>query len=303
LATGEDWRGLTGHVATATAAVAAAGRRFDEADAQFSKAVEIAVRFGLPFAEAETDYLWGRALLSESEHHRAIEKFDAAIEIYRRCGADQRWIERVEADKQRAAISQPAAVATVAKTARSPDILPTKTIEPSTSTRQLAALMFSDVANYTALMGDNEQNAIAVVHRHRQLIRSVVPRFNGQVLEEVGDGTLASFPSAVEAVNAARRIQLDLKDDSELRVRIGIHVGDVIFSGGKVYGDGVNVASRIHGLASRGDVLISERVFEEIRNQPDGAATFVGEKTLKNVNRPIRVYALGGSPKRGSTAS
>jgi adenylate cyclase len=162
-------------------------------------------------------------------------------------------------------------------------------------TRELAAIMFSDIVGYTAIMGRDEQEGIRALAAHRALLRSLLPKFNGRMLGEIGDGTLSSFHSAVDAVNCARELQTTLKDDPELRLRIGIHVGDVLFSDNNVHGDGVNVASRIHGLAPPGGVYISERVYDEIRNQPEIRAKDMGEKWLKNVTRPIRVYALAAT--------
>jgi adenylate cyclase len=159
-------------------------------------------------------------------------------------------------------------------------------------TRELAAIMFSDVVGYTAIMGRDEQRAMRALAAHRELLRSILPRFNGRLIGEIGDGTLSSFHSAVDAVNCARDIQASLASASELRIRIGIHVGDVVFTDKTVLGDGVNVASRIHELAPPGGSCISERVYEEIRNKPEFQVKDLGEKKLKNVARPIRVYAL-----------
>jgi adenylate cyclase len=116
--------------------------------------------------------------------------------------------------------------------------------------RELAAIMFSDIAGYTALMGRDEQEAIRAIDAHRALLRDMLPRFNGRILGEVGDGTLSSFHSAVDAVNCAREVQGVLTEDPELRLRIGIHVGDVVFTEKTALGDGVNIASRIHALAA-----------------------------------------------------
>src|SRR5271167_1472120 len=120
--------------------------------------------------------------------------------------------------------------------------------EPN-STRELAAIMFSDIAGYTLIMGRDEAKAIRALHEHRELLRSLLPKYNGRMLGEIGDGTLSSFHSATDAVNCAHELQAALVDDSELQLRIGIHVGDVVFSNNNVVGDGVNVASRIHALA------------------------------------------------------
>jgi class 3 adenylate cyclase/pimeloyl-ACP methyl ester carboxylesterase len=162
----------------------------------------------------------------------------------------------------------------------------------SNSTRELAAIMFSDIAGYTLIMGHDEAKAIRALSEHRELLRSLIPKFNGRMLGEIGDGTLSSFHSATDAVNCARELQTALMDDSELRLRIGIHVGDVVFSNNNVVGDGVNVASRIHALAPPGGICVSDHVFDEIRNKPGMAATYLGEKKLKNVGHPIRVYTL-----------
>ena len=158
-------------------------------------------------------------------------------------------------------------------------------------TRELAAIMFSDIAGYTLIMGRDEERAMRALGEHRALLRTLLPKFNGRMIGEIGDGTLTSFHSALDAVNCAREIQASLEDKDEFRVRIGIHVGDVLFSTNDVHGDGVNVASRIHALAAPGGICISATVYDEIRNKPGMRAKDLGEKRLKNVARPIRVYA------------
>ena len=152
--------------------------------------------------------------------------------------------------------------------------------------------MFSDIVGFTALMGRDEREGLRAVREHREHLRAVLPLFNGRLIGEVGDGTLSSFHSAVDAVNCARELQARLVDDPELRLRNGIHVGDVVFTDKTVLGDGVNIASRIHELAPPGGCCISERVYEEIRNKPEFHVQDLGEKHLKNVARPIRAYAL-----------
>ena len=165
----------------------------------------------------------------------------------------------------------------------------------SDPTRELAAIMFSDIAGYTAIMGRDEAHAMRAVAEHRALLRTFLPKFNGRMIDEIGDGTLTSFHSAVDAVNCARAIQASLEGKEEFRVRIGIHVGEVLLSNNGVYGDGVNVASRIHALADPGGICISERVYEDVRNKPGMQAKDLGQKRLKNVTRPIRVYALAAT--------
>src|SRR6266852_43178 len=158
-------------------------------------------------------------------------------------------------------------------------------------TRELAAIMFSDIAGYTAIMGRDERKALRALDDHRDLLRTILPRFNGRLVGEIGDGTLSSFHSALDAVNCARAAQAALQDDPGLKLRIGIHVGDVVFSNNTVLGDGVNVASRIHALASPGAICISANVYDEIRNKPEFQVKDLGEQKFKNVDRPIRVYS------------
>ena len=152
--------------------------------------------------------------------------------------------------------------------------------------------MFSDIAGYTSIMGRSEEKGIRAIRAHRELLNSTLAKFNGRILGDAGDGILSGFHSAVDAVRCACEMQACLKDDHEFSVRIGIHVGDVVFSDNTVLGDGVNVASRIHAIAAPGGICISERVYDEIRNQAGLPVKPLGEKTLKNVSRPISVYAM-----------
>jgi adenylate cyclase len=164
--------------------------------------------------------------------------------------------------------------------------------EATAPRHELAAIMFSDIAGYTAIMGRDEQAAMRALDAHRGTLRSLLPQFNGRLIGEIGDGTLSSFRSAIDAVNCARQVQALAEGNPELRLRIGIHLGDVMFTNNTVIGDGVNVASRIHALAPPGGICISAGVYDEIRNKPGMSARDLGDKRLKNVSRPVRVYAL-----------
>ena len=124
------------------------------------------------------------------------------------------------------------------------------------------------------------------------MIRSSVEKYNGQWLKELGDGNLSSFRSVLEAVNCALNIQESLQKE-EYQIRIGIHLGDVIFKGGDVFGDGVNIASRIQGVEDGPGLYISEVVYDNIKNKKDLTAVELGEKRLKNVDKPVKVYKLG----------
>jgi adenylate cyclase len=172
----------------------------------------------------------------------------------------------------------------------------------SNSIRELAAIMFSDVVGYTAIMGRDEQLGLHVLADHRAQLRAILPRFKGRLIGEIGDGTLSSFHSVIDAIECARELQAAVKDNPELRLRVGIHVGDVVLSDNTVLGDGVNVASRLHALAPPGGICISANVYDEIRNKPGIRAKDLGEQKLKNVSRPIRVYLLALDAPPGVTS-
>ncbi len=135
-------------------------------------------------------------------------------------------------------------------------------------TRCLAAIMFTDVAGYTALMQRDEQTALRVRDRHRTVLKEALAPYGGELLEHYGDGSLTIFASAIEAVRCALQIQKALSGPLAVPLRIGIHTGDVVREDQGVYGDGVNVASRIQGMCPAGEVLISGKVFDDVKNQP-----------------------------------
>lgn len=166
--------------------------------------------------------------------------------------------------------------------------------------RRLAAIMFTDIEGYTARMGEDESRAIAAVQRSRTEQRRLVESFHGRWVQEVGDGALCTFVSTVDAVNCALEIQRFFDGDPDLSLRIGIHEGDIVIEGDDVFGDGVNIASRIQGLATSGGICVSGKVYDEIRNKPEIHAFPLGEQTLKNVDHPVSVYAVaeGGTAEK-----
>jgi TolB-like protein len=159
------------------------------------------------------------------------------------------------------------------------------------STRQLAAIMFTDMVGYTALMQQNESLAKQIKDRSLDIFNSGISTHQGKLLQNYGDGTLSIFSSALEAVKCAIYIQTQNLQAQKIDMRIGIHLGDVMFDETGIYGDSVNVASRIESLATPGSVFISEKLYEEIRNQSIEAKP-LGFFELKNVLQPINVFAV-----------
>lgn len=160
------------------------------------------------------------------------------------------------------------------------------------TTRQLAAILFADIQGYTALMQEDEVKARIIRDKFRKELENEVPLHQGRIIQFTGDGVLCIFNSAIEAVKAAIGIQKRMQQQQVVPLRIGIHSGDIIFEEENIYGDGVNVASRIESFAVPGAVLISGKVFDEIKNQKDIQAVSLGKFELKNVKGPVEIYAI-----------
>jgi TolB-like protein/Tfp pilus assembly protein PilF len=158
--------------------------------------------------------------------------------------------------------------------------------------RKLAAIMFTDMVGYTALMQHDEKQAKMNRDRHREVINSSIQNNAGMILQYYGDGTLSIFNSAVDAVTCAIQIQQQLQEEPKIPLRIGIHTGDVVHDDEGIYGDGVNIASRVESMAVTGSVLISGKVFDEIKNHSQFQTKSYGPFQLKNVDHPIRIYGL-----------
>jgi adenylate cyclase len=160
--------------------------------------------------------------------------------------------------------------------------------------RQLMAIMFTDMVGYTALMQENERQALINRDRQRMVLAAAVARHDGKILQLFGDGTLSVFQSAIQAVECAIEIQAALAEHPRVPLRIGVHTGDVVRDEAGVFGDGVNVCSRIQTLSVPGGILISDKVYDEVKNQPDIKTKSMGLFQLKNVRRQMHVYAVIG---------
>ena len=158
--------------------------------------------------------------------------------------------------------------------------------------RQLAAIMFTDIVGYTTLMGNDEQNAFTLLNKNRQLQKPIIGEFDGRWIKEIGDGVMASFNTVSDAVNAAIKIQEACNTSKDFQLRIGIHLGEVVFENDDVFGDGVNIAARIQAAAKPGCIFISEAVNHNIANKKDIKTQFVKEEILKNVSQPVRMYQV-----------
>ncbi len=176
--------------------------------------------------------------------------------------------------------------------------------------RKLAAILSADVEGYSRLMGDDEAATVRTITEYRDVIASIVTRRGGRVVDAPGDNVLAEFSSVVDAVQSAVEIQRDLRsrnatlpNSRRMQFRIGINLGDVIVEGQRLYGDGVNIAARLEGLAEGGGICLSGAAYDQVEGKLPLGCDFLGEHTVKNIARPVRVYRLRVEPGAPPVAS
>jgi adenylate cyclase len=170
--------------------------------------------------------------------------------------------------------------------------------------RKLTAILSADVIGYSRLMRDDEEATVRNLAAHRVLITDIIQQHNGRIVDSPGDNILAEFASVVDAVNGAIKIQKkikrsnkDIPEDRRMEFRIGINVGDVIEEDKRIYGDGVNIAARVEGMAAGGGIAISGAVYEHIKEKLTLGYHYLGEQDVKNISEPIRIYRLLTEPE------
>ena len=162
-------------------------------------------------------------------------------------------------------------------------------------TRQLAAIMFADIVGYTALMEKDESLAMGFRQRLKNKLEEVVNDHGGRLLAFHGDGALCSFTSTLESVKAATSLQLEMQNPPLIPLRIGIHTGDVLVDDNNIYGDGVNIASRMESFAVPGSIFISGKAYDDIKNQKEVSAVSMGRYLLKNVKEQMEIFAISNA--------
>ena len=164
--------------------------------------------------------------------------------------------------------------------------------------RRLAAILAADVAGYSRLMGADEEGTLARLNAHRrEFLEPTVAKHRGRVVKRTGDGILVEFVSAVDATRCAIELQhgmaqrnIGVADEQRIEIRIGVHVGDIIIEEGDIFGDGVNIAARLESVAQPGGICISEDAYRQVRDKLDANFLDSGERQLKNIARPVRIY-------------
>jgi class 3 adenylate cyclase len=165
--------------------------------------------------------------------------------------------------------------------------------------RRLAAILAADVAGYSRLMHDDDEKTLATLTAHRKIIDQLIVGANGQIFNTAGDSVLAEFPSVVEAYHAAVAIQralgranAEIPEASRMEMRIGINVGDVMAKDGEIFGEGVNIASRLESLAEAGAICVSRTARDQLRDRVDMNFADLGEHSVKNISRPVRAFRV-----------
>jgi TolB-like protein/class 3 adenylate cyclase len=176
--------------------------------------------------------------------------------------------------------------------------------------RRLAAILAADIVGYSRMMGEDETGTAAAVRESREAAEPIIADHGGRMFKTMGDGFLVEFPSVVAAVACALAAQAETERRNEhlpearrLRYRMGIHLGDILVEGDDLIGDGVNIAARLEAIAPPGGVCMSSAAYENVRGRLDVALTDLGEKTLKNIARPVRVFSTAAGGTRGGSAS
>ena len=170
--------------------------------------------------------------------------------------------------------------------------------------RKLTAILSADVKGYSRLMGEDEKGTVRTLNTYKEVMTNLIERHRGRVVGAPGDNVLAEFGSVVDAVECSVEIQkelttrnTDLPENRRMEFRIGINLGDVIEEEGKIFGDGVNIAARVQGLADGGSICISGTAFDHVRNKIDLGYEYLGEQTVKNISLPVRVYKVLMEPE------
>jgi len=178
---------------------------------------------------------------------------------------------------------------------------------PESQSRRLAAILAADIAGYSALMGADEARTVRDLKGHQAVLLPIVAEFGGRVIDTAGDGILAEFPSVVNALRCALSIQSKMAErnaaiepERRMRFRVGINIGDVISDESRIYGDGVNIAARLEGIAEPGGICVSDDAYRQVQGKVSAQFVDSGAHQLKNIARPVRVYRV---PAQGAAGT
>jgi class 3 adenylate cyclase len=302
-ANGEDWGGTSGRIAHAAGVVAAARGDLDEAAAEWERAISIAREWSNPWFEADTFYRWGLALAGAGDAAGALPRFDSALDVYRRIGASAPWLELVLNAKLRAQGIDPASIETSIQEVASLVEEERPDLRAHVAPDGTVTVMFSDIESSTAInerLGDTRW--MELLREHNAIVREHVAAHHGYEVKSQGDGFMLAFASARRALECAAAIQraFDARNreqpEQPLRLRIGLHTGEVIREGEDFFGRHVTLAARVAEKARGGEVLVSSL----LRELTEGAGDFHfdggRQAELKGLSGSHRLFSLEWKP-------
>src|SRR5512136_681164 len=175
--------------------------------------------------------------------------------------------------------------------------------------RRLTAILNADVKGYSRLMGEDEKETIHTLNTYKEIMTGLIQHHRGRVVDAPGDNVLAEFASVVDAVECAVGIQKELKarnaelpENRRMEFRMGVNLGDVVEDGEQILGDGVNIAARLENLSEAGGVCISGTAYDQVENKLSLGYEYIGEQTVKNIAKPVRVYRVLMEPDTSVSA-
>jgi class 3 adenylate cyclase len=295
----EDWRGLAGRIALAQAVLVAGAGQPDAADEAFAAAVSLFRNLDLPWDEADALQRWGQHCFANGERPKAQEKLGQALEVYRRIGAGSRWIERVVADKLSVQGIGSSTVTASIDLVEAAVSLERPDLSVHASPEGTVTILFSDIADSTATnerLGDRRW--LEVLRAHNRIVRREVAAQRGFEVKSQGDGFMVAFGSARRATLCAVGIQRALLEygeehpDEAVRVRIGLHTGEVVKDGQDFFGTNVALAARVASTARGGEVLVSGLVKDLLESSGDVEFGPSREVELKGISGPRRVHEI-----------
>lgn len=168
-------------------------------------------------------------------------------------------------------------------------------LSKSPKNRRLAAIVFADIEGYSAMMQRNEAEGLQKVTYYRQVLEEKVTTYQGEILQHYGDGSLFIFSSGISALQCAKELQETFRNGNKIPLRIGIHIGDIVVKGNDIYGDGVNLTARVEALSIPGAILFTNRLLPDLKSHPEFKVASLGKFRLKNIERPVAIFALANA--------
>ncbi len=236
-------------------------------------------------------------LLKAAQHAEALKEVEQALELDPNNAYALAYKQRITRAIAQTTLTPPPTKPEVKEPPKPEAVQATQEEAAKKPQRKLAAIVFTDIVAYSAITQRSETGALQLLEAHNRILRPIFLKHEGNVVKTIGDSFLAEFTSVLQAVRCAIEIQdaiaahdATASEDLQMKLRIGIHLGDVVYQDNDIFGDGVNIASRLQERAEPGGICVSQDVYNQIRNREGFHAEYMGETELKNIRTPISLY-------------